>query len=67
MTAREERHGLRWLTAQAIEGDEVLDRDRLRSMRRATTRRDMRLGVHLAKRRLAECSGPWTFDLVIEG
>jgi SAM-dependent methyltransferase len=40
------RHGLRWVTAQAVEGDEVLDRDWLRRMRRATRERGMRLGVH---------------------
>jgi hypothetical protein len=40
------RHGLRWLTAQAIEGDDVLDRDWLRGMRRATRERGLRLGVH---------------------
>jgi hypothetical protein len=41
-----QRHGLRWLTAQATEGQEVLDRDWLRGMRRATRERGLRLGVH---------------------
>jgi hypothetical protein len=40
------RHGIAWLTAQAIEGETVLDRDWLRGMRRATRDREMRLGVH---------------------
>ncbi len=43
---RAQRHGIKWLTAQAIEGEEVLDCDWLRGMRRATKERDMRLGVH---------------------
>lgn len=46
VVAAAHRHGLRWLTAQAIEGNDVLDTDWLRGMRRATTARDMRLGVH---------------------
>ena len=41
-----ERHGMRWLTAQATEGEELLDRDWLREMRRATRERGLRLGVH---------------------
>ncbi len=40
------RHGLTWLTAQAIEGATVLDRDWLRGMRRATRARGLRLAVH---------------------
>ena len=43
---RAHHHGIKWLTAQAIEGETVLDRDWLRAMRRATKERDMRLGVH---------------------
>jgi hypothetical protein len=43
---RAKRHGLRWLTAQAFAGDEVLDSDWICAMRRATGERDMRLGVH---------------------
>lgn len=43
---RAKRHGIVWLSAQATEGDEVLDRDWLRAMRRATEKRGMRLGVH---------------------
>jgi hypothetical protein len=46
VATRAQRRGLRWLTAQAIEGDEVLDGDWLRAMRRATRERGMRLGVH---------------------
>jgi hypothetical protein len=46
VAARAQRHGLRWLSAQAIAGDEVLDSDWIRAMRRATRARDMRLGVH---------------------
>lgn len=46
VAARAQRHGLKWLTAQAIEGEEVLDSDWLRGMRRATKSRGMRLGVH---------------------
>lgn len=41
-----ERHGLRWVTAEAIEAAELLDADWLRAMRRATRRRGLRLGVH---------------------
>ena len=40
------RHGLKWLTAQAIKEGEVLDADRLRAMRRATQEHGLRLGVH---------------------
>jgi hypothetical protein len=43
---RAHRHGLKWLSAQAIEGDELLDREWLRQMRRETKERGMRLGVH---------------------
>jgi hypothetical protein len=43
---RVKRHGIKWLTAQAIDGEEVLDRDWLRGLSRATKQRDMRLGVH---------------------
>jgi hypothetical protein len=43
---RAKGHGIKWLTAQAIEGEEVLDREWLRGLRRATKQRDMRLGVH---------------------
>jgi hypothetical protein len=46
VAARAQRHGIKWLTVQAIEGEKVLDRDWLRGMRRATKERDMRLGVH---------------------
>jgi hypothetical protein len=52
---RAHRHGLRWLTAQATKSDEILDRDWLRAMRRATRKRDMRLGVH---GRLGQRGGP---------
>jgi hypothetical protein len=43
---RAQEHGMRWLTAQAIEGDQLLDREWLRSMRRATRERGLRLAVH---------------------
>jgi hypothetical protein len=43
---RAQSHGLKWLTAQATEGDDVLDPDWLRGMRRATSARDIRLAVH---------------------
>jgi hypothetical protein len=46
VVARAKRHGVKWLSAQAIEGDEVLDRDWLRGMRRATREAGMRLAVH---------------------
>jgi hypothetical protein len=46
VAAAAQRHGLRWLTAQATEGEEVLDRNWLRGMRRATRQRGLRLGVH---------------------
>jgi hypothetical protein len=40
------RQGLTWLSAQAIEGATVLDREWLRGMRRATRARGLRLAVH---------------------
>jgi hypothetical protein len=43
---RAQIHGLRWLTAEAIDGVNVLDHAWLRAMRRATKKRGMRLGVH---------------------
>jgi hypothetical protein len=46
VAARAHRHGIKWLTVQAIEGDKVLDADWLRGMRRATKDRQMRLAVH---------------------
>ncbi len=46
VAARAQRHAIKWLTAQAIEGEQVLGPDWLRAMRRATKKRDMRLGVH---------------------
>lgn len=46
VAAHAKRHGLRWITAQATEGDDVLDREWLRGMRKATAKRDLRLGVH---------------------
>ena len=46
VAAQAKRHGIKWLTAQAIEGDDVLDRDWLRGMRRATKQRGIRLAVH---------------------
>lgn len=41
-----QRHGIQWLTAQAVEGANLLDRDWLRAMRAATRKRGMRLAVH---------------------
>jgi hypothetical protein len=46
VAAQAQKHGIEWLTAQAIEGDTVLDREWLRGMRRATSERNMRLAVH---------------------
>jgi len=46
LVARAHRHGLRWVTAQAVKSGEVLDRDWLRAMREATKSHGMRLGVH---------------------
>jgi hypothetical protein len=46
VAASAQRHGIQWITAQAIEGDDMLDRDWLRGMRKATAKRGMRLGVH---------------------
>lgn len=46
VAARAQRHGFKWLTVQAIEGENVLEPDWLRAMRRATKKRGMRLGVH---------------------
>ena len=46
VAALAKRHGLRWLTAQATEGDDLLDQEWLRGMRRATRERGLRLGVH---------------------
>jgi hypothetical protein len=46
VAAAAQRHGIRWLTVQAIEGRDVLDREWLRGMRRATRERGLRLGVH---------------------
>ena len=46
VATRAQDHGLRWLSAQAIRGDKVLDCDWIRAMRHATRERNMRLGVH---------------------
>ena len=46
VAARAQQHGFRWLTAQATEGETVLDQEWLRGMRRATRARNMRLAVH---------------------
>jgi hypothetical protein len=46
VAARAQQHGFRWLTAQATEGERVLDQEWLRGMRRATRVRNMRLAVH---------------------
>jgi hypothetical protein len=46
VAAKAQRHGLKWLSAQAIEGEELLDQDWLRAMRRATREHGLRLAVH---------------------
>ena len=46
VAARAQRHGLRWLTAEALVNGKVHDADWLREMRRATRERGLRLGVH---------------------
>jgi hypothetical protein len=46
VAARADRHGFKWLTAQATDGTKLLDDDWLRAMRHATRKRGMRLGVH---------------------
>ena len=46
VAARAQRAGMRWLTAQAVEGDEVLDARWLGDMRRATRQHGLRLAVH---------------------
>jgi hypothetical protein len=46
VATKAQRHGLKWLSAQAIESDEVLDPDWLRAMRRATRERGLRFAVH---------------------
>jgi len=46
VATRAHEHGIRWLTAQAIEGETVLDREWLRGLRRATREQNMRLAVH---------------------
>jgi hypothetical protein len=46
VAARAQQHGYTWLTAQATEGETVLDREWLRGMRHATRARNMRLAVH---------------------
>jgi hypothetical protein len=43
---RAKRHGHRWVTAQAISRDRLLDVQWLRAMRRAATEHDLRLAVH---------------------
>ena len=46
VTAKAQRHGLQWVTVEAVEGTQVLGRAWLGEMRRATRERGMRLGVH---------------------
>lgn len=43
---RAQQHGIKWLTAEAINGETLLDREWLREMRRVTRERNMRLAVH---------------------
>ncbi len=46
VAGRAARHGLRWITAEALVDGEVSRQDWLRGMRRATRERGIRLGVH---------------------
>jgi hypothetical protein len=46
VAGRAARHGMRWITAEALVGGEVSRREWLRGMRRATRERGLRLGVH---------------------
>jgi hypothetical protein len=46
VAAAAERRGLRWITAQATERDQLLDRAWLEAMRKATKRHGIKLGVH---------------------
>lgn len=46
VAARAARHGMQWITAEALVGGEVARRDWLRGMRRATREHGLRLGVH---------------------
>ena len=46
VAARAARHGMRWITAEALVAGEVARLDWLRGMRRATREHGLRLGVH---------------------
>jgi hypothetical protein len=46
VAGRAARHGMRWITAEALVGGEVAREDWLRGMRRATRERGLHLGVH---------------------
>src|SRR5215216_7350018 len=46
VTARAKHHHMNWVTAEAVSSDAVLDHDWLRAMRKAATKRGLRLGVH---------------------
>jgi hypothetical protein len=46
VTARAASHHMTWVTAEAVSGPDVLGREWLKAMRRATTERGLRLGVH---------------------
>jgi hypothetical protein len=46
VVGRAARHGMRWVTAEALVAGEVARRDWLRGMRRATRERGLKLGVH---------------------
>jgi hypothetical protein len=46
VAGRAARHGMRWITAEALVAGEVSREDWLRGMRRATRERGLRLGVH---------------------
>jgi hypothetical protein len=46
VASRAARHGMRWITAEALVAGEVSRRDWLRGMRRATRENGLQLGVH---------------------
>ena len=46
VAAEAKNHGMKWLTAQAIKDDKLLDREWLKAMRKAATHHGLRLGVH---------------------
>jgi len=46
VTARAKQHHMTWVTAEAVSSDDVLNHNWLRAMRKATSKRGLRLGVH---------------------